>query len=84
MQCPRRRRQDRHHLPELSGVDPADAGLAFFVYRLVLNVDLNRYVLTLKKTVYVKQPAEPPRTKVAEAVFQREIAGRFRTMPTHK
>ena len=39
-------------LPPVVEVNPSDAGLAFFVYALVLDLALNRYALTLNKTVY--------------------------------
>ena len=45
-------------LPPVVEVNPADASLAFFVYGLVLDPALNRYALTLNKTVYAKNGLE--------------------------
>ena len=41
-------------LPTLEEVDPAEADLALFVYDLILDPVLNRYELTLHKTLYAK------------------------------
>lgn len=45
-------------LPILEEVDQSEAGLALFVYDLVLDPAQNRYMLTLHKTLYTKfEPA---------------------------
>ena len=56
-------------LPPVAEADPADADLAFFVYSLILDLVLNRYTLTLNKTVYAKQEARLPETEIEETTF---------------